>query len=91
MWRSRLAGSPLQLQTERTEIESLPSPQGRGWPAAGAFTSRRGPGEGSLAHLGVTRPIVTPIASRTLRTNSSGSSNTNPFGTRSRPILRLLK
>src|SRR5208337_3360580 len=24
----------------------LPSPEGRGWTAAGAFTSRRGPGEG---------------------------------------------
>ena len=23
-----------------------PSPEGRGWPAAGAFTSRSGPGEG---------------------------------------------
>ena len=26
-----------------------PSPEGRGWPAASAFTSRSGPGEGSLA------------------------------------------
>ena len=25
----------------------LPSPLGRGWTATGAFTSRRGPGEGS--------------------------------------------
>jgi hypothetical protein len=35
-------------------IGPLPSPQGRGWTATGAFTSRRGPGEGSLAHLGPT-------------------------------------
>jgi hypothetical protein len=28
---------------------SLPSPKGRGWTATGAFTSRRGTGEGSIA------------------------------------------
>ena len=33
-------------------IGSLPSPEGRGWTASGAFTSRRGPGEGSLARRG---------------------------------------
>jgi|GEM_PF-5983868 hypothetical protein len=72
-------------------IGPLPSPQGRGWTATGAFTSRRGPGEGSLAHLGPTSAIIAPMASRTLRTNSPGSSDTNPFGIRSRPMPRLLK
>jgi len=34
------------------EASEQPSPLGRGWPAAGAFTSRGGPGEGSLAGTG---------------------------------------
>jgi tetratricopeptide (TPR) repeat protein len=38
-----------QLHGTRDGIGSLPSPKERGWTATGAFTSRRGPGEGSLA------------------------------------------
>ena len=37
---------------EREEIGSFPSPKGRGWTATGAFTSRRGPGEGSVSGRG---------------------------------------
>jgi hypothetical protein len=32
-----------------------PSPEGRGWPGAGAFTSRSGPGEGLLGRGSNTR------------------------------------
>jgi NADH-quinone oxidoreductase subunit M len=38
-----------KLGTESERKRSSPSPTGRGWTAAGAFISRRGPGEGSLA------------------------------------------
>jgi len=41
-----------QSHGKRDGIGSLPSPKGRGWTATGAFTSRRGPGEGSLARRG---------------------------------------
>ncbi len=35
-------------ETTCIAISTLPSPLGRGWTATGAFTSRRGPGEGSV-------------------------------------------
>jgi hypothetical protein len=38
-----------------------PSPVGRGWPAAGAFTSRNGPGEGSFPYNLNTRSLLRPI------------------------------
>jgi hypothetical protein len=78
-------------QGERSGILSLPSPLGRGCPAAGAFTSRSGTGEGSLVHLGVLCRIVTSIASCTLGTNFSGTYTTNPLGILSRLIPNVLK
>ena len=38
-----------------------PSPEGRGWPAAGAFTSRSGPGEGSLLKKLNTSSVLWPV------------------------------
>jgi NADH-quinone oxidoreductase subunit M len=49
----RVAGvgnTELGIGSER--IRPSPSPKGRGWTATGAFTSRRGPGEGSFAERG---------------------------------------
>ena len=66
-----------------------PLPRGEGGPRS--RHAGRGPGEGSLAHLGPTSAIITPMASRTLRTNSSASSTTNPFAIRSKPMPRLLQ
>jgi len=70
-----------------------PLPRGEGGPRPALSPARQltGPGEGSLAHLGPTSAIITPMASRTLRTNSSASFNPNPFGIRSKPMPRLLK
>jgi len=39
-------------------LGKLPSPSGRGWPAAGAFTSRSGPGEGLLGEVSKLRLIA---------------------------------
>ncbi len=35
-------------RVKRLELNEQPSPLGRGWPAAGAFISRSGTGEGFL-------------------------------------------
>ena len=59
----------LGMGSER--IRSSPSPKGRGWTATGAFTSRRGPGEGSLAERrgvgGADMKQVTPHPARYAR------------------------
>jgi hypothetical protein len=39
-----------------------PSPLGIGWPAAGVFTSRSGPGEGSVRAFCWSAPEVLPTA-----------------------------
>ena len=39
---------PLLFHEEKKR-RPFPSPLGRGWPATGVFTSRRGPGEGLLS------------------------------------------
>ena len=44
--------SNVELGIGSERIRSSPSPKGRGWTATGAFTSRRGPGEGSFAEPG---------------------------------------
>jgi NADH-quinone oxidoreductase subunit M len=46
--KRELGGQNRELGMESDGIRSWPSPKGRGWTATGAFTSRRGPGEGSL-------------------------------------------
>jgi hypothetical protein len=52
-------------------IGTQPSPLGRGWPAAGAFTSRSGPGEGSLLNQPNTNSVL-----RLVNAGSSDSTNT---------------
>jgi hypothetical protein len=43
----------------RQNFKPQPSPSGRGWTAAGVFTSRSGPGEGPLGPAsGVQEPTV---------------------------------
>ena len=71
----------------RPRQKSLPSPPGRGWLAAGAFTSaaRRVRGH-FLAFSTDTR-----IASTTSRTNSSGCSSTIAFGIRNNRIPSVRK
>jgi hypothetical protein len=42
-------------------VSFQPSPEGRGWPAAGAFTSRSGPSEGSLLKELNTCSVLRPV------------------------------
>ena len=67
-WRGgRRPASPSNII--ETVAGSLPSPKGRGWIATGAFTSRRGTGEGSVAGRGGIRwaDEVTPHLARSAR------------------------
>jgi NADH-quinone oxidoreductase subunit M len=63
--------SNVELGTGSERIRSSPSPKGRGWTATGAFTSRRGPGEGSFAERrgvgGANMKQVTPHPARGAR------------------------
>ena len=45
--REKLTYEPLSFLGEKEKRLRVPSPEGRGWAASGAFSSRRGPGEGS--------------------------------------------
>ena len=52
----------MMSETECIAKWVLPSPEGRGWIAAGAFTSRRGPGEGSVTRRrGIRQTDITAI------------------------------
>ena len=42
-------------------MPTQPSPEGRGWPAAGVLTSRSGPGEGSLLKKVNTSSVLQPV------------------------------
>jgi len=46
--RRQRAESKAEASIQRLELNEQPSPLGRGWPAAGAFISRSGTGEGFL-------------------------------------------
>ena len=82
-------------------IGSLPSPAGRGWPATGVFTSRRGPGEGSFArrdgHCGpcalwgepfLRRFNVSPVLKQFVRTTCRQDAPTSPDGGNGRRTCR---
>ena len=89
-----LLRSTLSLNSERVPYLWVDTGSGRERPALsrgervardGAFSSRRGSGEGLVCPH---RNYPSRLASCTLLTNASPSSNSNPFGIRSKRVLK---
>jgi len=66
--RNSVAASRFSSFDFRFSVFPQPSPPGgRGWPAAGAFTSRSGPGEGAFSAQQAAEPCIAPTTERATR------------------------
>jgi hypothetical protein len=72
------------------DVRFQPSPEGRGWPAAGAFTSRSGPGEGSLLKKASTSSVLRPVNAGNSYSASWLRSAEFDFRIRVQGVLHLL-